>query len=237
MISVNKKTKSLTITEYTNIIETMIEGFCGCRPNKRAAIILMIIADTGEKLSEVLNLRYNDLSIKNQLSNETKILLDEYICNFDETNELIFSITERAVQKQLKIVCDYLNYDSIGIHSFKEFNRLTDNVFNVIGLPKGNSSYCNTNVSGIYSIRCKKNGRIYIGESENIEIRWCQHKTNLRYHTHHSKLLQEDYDKYGLDAFVWSVLCECKNIKERKSIEKNYINALGTIRYGYNSVA
>lgn len=232
----NKKTKLLTITEYTNIIETMIEGFCGCRPNKRVAVILMIITDTGKKLSEVLSLRYNDLSIKNQLSNETKILLDEYVYNFDKTNELMFPITERAVQKQLKTVCDYLDYENIGIHSFKELNRLTENVFSVIGLSREKSYHCNTNVSGVYSIRCKKNGRIYIGESENIEIRWCQHKTNLKYHTHHSKLLQEDYDKYGLDAFVWSVLCECKNIKERKNIEKNYINALGTIRYGYNSV-
>ena len=233
----NKKTRLLTITEYTNIIETMIEGFCGCRPNERIAIVLMIIADTGKKLNEILNLKHNDLSIKNQLSSETREFLDEYVSNFDKVNERIFPISERAVQKLLKIVCDYLGYEGVGIHSFKELNRLKDNTLNIIGLQKEESSYCNTNVSGVYSIRCKKNGRIYIGESENIEIRWSQHKMNLRYHTHHSKLLQEDYDKYGLDAFVWSILCECKNTKERKNIEKNYINALGTIRYGYNSVA
>ena len=35
-------------------------------------------------------------------------------------HEQIFPITERAVQKQLKIVCDYLGYDNISTHSFRK---------------------------------------------------------------------------------------------------------------------
>ena len=33
----------------------------------------------------------------------------------------IFDITERAVQKQLKIVCDYLGYDAISTHSLRKY--------------------------------------------------------------------------------------------------------------------
>ena len=230
----NKKTKVLTIEQCNNIIETMKEGFSGCHPNERVAIILMIIADTGKKLNEILNLSHNDLSIKNQLSSETKTFLDKYISNCDKTNNLIFPITERTVQKKLYLVCDYLGYKDIGVHSFKKLNNLKENVFNLVGLPKEELPNCKTNVSGVYSIRCKKNGRIYIGESENIEIRWCQHKMDLKYHKHYNKLLQEDYDKYGADAFVWNVLSEYKNEKERKDAEHNYIHALGTIKHGYN---
>ena len=33
----NKKTKALTTEQYKEIIQTMKEGFCGCRPNDRIA--------------------------------------------------------------------------------------------------------------------------------------------------------------------------------------------------------
>ena len=33
----------------------------------------------------------------------------------------IFPITERAAQKQLKLVCDYLGYTGISTHSFRKF--------------------------------------------------------------------------------------------------------------------
>ena len=33
----NKKTKALTAEQYKEIIQTVKEGFCGCRPNERIA--------------------------------------------------------------------------------------------------------------------------------------------------------------------------------------------------------
>jgi site-specific recombinase XerD len=36
-------------------------------------------------------------------------------------HEIIFPITERAVQKQLKLVSDYLELDGVGTHSFRKF--------------------------------------------------------------------------------------------------------------------
>lgn len=35
--------------------------------------------------------------------------------------DLIFPVTERAVQKQLHIVCDYLGYEGISTHSFRKW--------------------------------------------------------------------------------------------------------------------
>ena len=35
--------------------------------------------------------------------------------------ELMFPSTERAVQKQLRIVCDYLGYEGISTHSFRKW--------------------------------------------------------------------------------------------------------------------
>ena len=54
------------------------------------------------------------------------MVIAQYIENYClrngiRSNELIFPITERAVQKQLRIVCDYLGYDGIGTHSFRKW--------------------------------------------------------------------------------------------------------------------
>ena len=38
----NKKTKALTTEQYKEIIQTMKEGFCGCRPNERIATALVL---------------------------------------------------------------------------------------------------------------------------------------------------------------------------------------------------
>ena len=36
-------------------------------------------------------------------------------------NDLMFPITERAIQKQLALVCDYLGYTGISTHSFRKW--------------------------------------------------------------------------------------------------------------------
>ena len=38
-----------------------------------------------------------------------------------QRNDRMFPITERAVQKQLAIVCDYLGYEGISTHSFRKW--------------------------------------------------------------------------------------------------------------------
>lgn len=54
------------------------------------------------------------------------LVIQQYIENYClrnriRYNERIFPITERAVQKQLQIVCDYLGYKGIGTHSFRKW--------------------------------------------------------------------------------------------------------------------
>ena len=38
-----------------------------------------------------------------------------------DRNDLIFPITERAIQKQLHIVCEYLGFEGISTHSFRKW--------------------------------------------------------------------------------------------------------------------
>ena len=54
------------------------------------------------------------------------MVIYQYIENYCLRNgigrtELMFPITERAVQKQLRIVCDYLGFEGISTHSFRKW--------------------------------------------------------------------------------------------------------------------
>lgn len=59
---------------------------------------------------------------------------------------------------------------------------------------------------GIYTIRNTINGRLYIGSSVNIERRWSVHRHNLLAGTHHSRILQNSWNKHGTGAFTFNVL-------------------------------
>ena len=38
-----------------------------------------------------------------------------------KSNAKIFDISDRAIQKHLKLVCDYLEFENISTHSFREY--------------------------------------------------------------------------------------------------------------------
>lgn len=136
----NKKTVALTTEQYKEIIQTMKQGFSGCRPNERIATALMLEANLGIRISDILRLRLADivrdgdryrLSITEQKTRKARAFtvpfaLYQFIrcyCldNGIAATEIIFPITERAVQKQLRIVCDYLGIPGIGTHSFRKY--------------------------------------------------------------------------------------------------------------------
>ena len=136
----NKKTKALTTEQYKEIIQTMREGFSGCRPNERIATALVLEGNLGLRISDILRLRLSDivrdgdryrLEIVEQKKGKRRIftvplVLYQYIENYCLRNgicraDIIFPITERTIQKQLHIVCDYLGYEGISTHSFRKW--------------------------------------------------------------------------------------------------------------------
>ena len=118
----------------------MKSGFCGCRTNDRIATALMLEANLGLRISDILKLRLSDivkdgeryrLSITEQKTGKARVFtiplaLYQFIRCYCMDNDIpadtvIFPLTERAVQKQLKIVCHYLEYEGISTHSFRKF--------------------------------------------------------------------------------------------------------------------
>lgn len=136
----NKKTVALTTEEYKEIIQTMKQGFTGCKPNPRIATALMLEANLGLRISDIISLKLSDivkdgeryrLSITEQKTGKARnftvpLALYQFIrcyCidNSIADNDIIFPITERAIQKQLKIVTDFLELDNISTHSFRKY--------------------------------------------------------------------------------------------------------------------
>jgi len=68
----------------------------------------------------------------------------------------------------------------------------------------------------VYLIRNLENDKVYVGETIRGELRWKEHLCDLRGNRHQNKLLQEDFDKYGEEAFKWTIMKEFED--EDKSV-------------------
>jgi len=62
---------------------------------------------------------------------------------------------------------------------------------------------------GLYTIKNKINGKVYYGSSSNIPKRWRYHRSDLRRGKHGNPRLQNAWNKYGEDAFAFSVFAYC----------------------------
>lgn len=136
----NKKTVALTTEQYREIIQTMRRGFSGVRPNNRIATALMLEANLGLRIGDILRLRLSDivrdgdryrLSIIEKKTGKARtftvpLALYNFIRLYCLDNGILadvqmFPLTERAVQKQLKQVCDYLDIPGVSTHSFRKY--------------------------------------------------------------------------------------------------------------------
>ena len=87
--------------------------------------------------------------------------------------------------------------------------------------------------SGIYKITNLANGKMYIGQSQNIYKRRVQHFTALRAGKHENAVMQADWRR-DFRKFRWDVveLCPISMLNER---EHYWIEKLGTMApNGYN---
>ena len=98
------------------------------------------------------------------------------------------------------------------------------------------------NIIGVYGIVNKLNNKIYIGESNNIQERWENHKNDLINNNHHSYKLQNDWNEYGIDNFDFKILETINTIgltnykiqMELILLEFKYIKKYNSIVNGYN---
>lgn len=141
----NKKTRALTTEEYKLIIETIRQGYTSIerrrvKGNNRLATLLVIQSNLGLRISDILKLRLDDIvrdgerfrldiiEQKTQKARTFTVPLEIYnyikmycLENNIKSSATIFDITERAIQKQLKLVSEFLGLDNISTHSFRKY--------------------------------------------------------------------------------------------------------------------
>ena len=78
-------------------------------------------------------------------------------------------------------------------------------------------------MQAIYQITNKINGKIYIGSTNNLSKRWNNHRSKLRNGKHENDYLQQAWNKYGEDAFEFSIVEEV-NDSNRIDREIHYLS-------------
>jgi len=89
--------------------------------------------------------------------------------------------------------------------------------------------------TGIYKIENKVNGKLYIGGSTNLKRRHSDHFSYLRRNSHDNSNLQIDYNKYGKDNFIFSIILYCSS-DDLLFYEQRAIDAYDFKMFLYNSV-
>lgn len=91
-------------------------------------------------------------------------------------------------------------------------------------------------ICGIYYIKNTLNNNMYIGQSVNIKLRFCAHRSSLKNNKHYNEKLQEDFNKYGMDIFEFGILEECES-EFLDELEQYYIKKYNTVESGYNNAS
>lgn len=138
-----KTTVACTHEQYETLISTIFEGIgTAILPNPRIATALEIQANTGLRIGDIVSLRMSciikdgnryrfNMFEEKTGKKRTFIIppavygfLREYVDKFGiGEDDVIFSVTERQVQKHLKKVCDYLGHEYVYVstHSFRKY--------------------------------------------------------------------------------------------------------------------
>ena len=89
--------------------------------------------------------------------------------------------------------------------------------------------------SGVYTIRNRVNGLLYVGSSVQISRRWNAHRCDLRRRVHNNQHLQRSWTLYGEDTFEFGILelCPIENLIEREQFWIDHFDASNP-RCGYN---
>ncbi len=153
----NKCTRAVDESTFKLIIATMKNGFISggvrYKPNERIATVLTLEYNLGLRVGDILNLcvdsfvkdagRYR-LDIYEQKTGKYRNFtvpaeVYQFVRDYAYQNNIsskakLFPITERAVLKHLKAVCDYLGLEGIGSHSFRKgfaTNIYVNNHYNI----------------------------------------------------------------------------------------------------------
>lgn len=82
---------------------------------------------------------------------------------------------------------------------------------------------------GIYSIYFEEPDLYYIGQSQNIELRFRKHLNLLKLSKHSNYKLQEAYNLYGMPSHMILETCTIKDLNSKEIYWQNEFNSLNSL--------
>lgn len=156
----NFKTRAVSKEEFELIIKTISTGFVlpdgrRVKPNERVATCLILEAQLGLRIGDIVHLRLKDIVLENGkyrlnyfeeqktrktrhflVPNEVYIFLQDYAIRHNlKPTQLLFDISVRTVQNHLQLSCQYLGITGVSTHSFRKFfaqKIFEDNNFDIL---------------------------------------------------------------------------------------------------------
>lgn len=91
-------------------------------------------------------------------------------------------------------------------------------------------------MQGIYKISCTQENIVYIGSSVDIDRRWKEHVYHLNKEKHTNKKLQEDWDAYGSESFIFEIIERTSELvkKEQCWLDKVWPTCYNTSKNAWN---
>lgn len=80
---------------------------------------------------------------------------------------------------------------------------------------------------GVYQIRCIEENKCYIGSSKDCQERVQKHFSELRFNRHTNKRLQEAFNKYGIEGFIYSIVLYVAKEEDLLAKETEYQIKIG----------
>jgi group I intron endonuclease len=96
---------------------------------------------------------------------------------------------------------------------------------------------CRTNINNnncVYLIKNTLNNKVYIGSAVNFKKRIISHCNLLKKNKHHSSKLQNSWNKYGENLFVYGILEENIILTELINREQYFIDFFNSSKNGFN---
>jgi hypothetical protein len=69
---------------------------------------------------------------------------------------------------------------------------------------------------GVFQLRNRVNGKIFIESSLNLDAIWNRHRLELNYGSHRNKMLQNDWNSMGSDSFVFEIIGQLEEQSDKK---------------------
>lgn len=89
---------------------------------------------------------------------------------------------------------------------------------------------------GVYIIRNTVTRKYYLGSTVNLIARWNLHRHELRNNKHHSRKLQNSWNKHGESKFVFAVVKRTVTLEDARKLEQSYLDKYQPHVHGYNGM-